>query len=293
MLLINDCIVNEIDKNFKVNTIDYLCRFENIEKLEKILGLTKRLAQNDYFTVYNNNSKCYVIYNASVDDALLNLLDETFCNNTDIKKISPCAQYSLDRITSRLPHKNVYSWENALKRYLILKVKIIRPMTRVKLIAHVKFLNQKALRFKLWKTKILKCKSYNFREFKAMPFAELLSLGSGKSSPLYNKVYNTDHLLIDNMKFSRLSETKRLEAIKQLINTYVLNQYIVHNKDKKFSNLELKEMFIRVIMGFISNQHNNQTIRLYLENNFEKLKSNFDPSFYSIFKSYCKYVKDV
>lgn len=291
MLLINDCIANEVDSEFKINSIDYLCKHKNIKKLEDILGLKKKIAQNDWFTIYSKDANTYVIYNASVDDALLNLLEYSFCNDEEVKKIAPTHQYALDRMSVRTPHKSVHMWLHNMNRYTLLKEKVIKPMTKVKLIEYIKFVNKTALRYQRWKKIILVANNKPFRDFDILCFEEILALASGQSIPIYQNLYDENHLKLSSDKFSKFTENDKIEAIRQLINTYVINEYVIIDKERKFSPIELEEKYIELMMRIMCDV-DNLNLKLFIERNYSKLVNSYDHLFYSLFKNYDKFIRE-
>ena len=291
MLLINDAIVNNIDDSFKVKTIDYLCKFSNIAVLEKHLNLGKVSSKNDFFRVYLKEDTFYTIYNASVDDALLNILDESFCNDEEVKIISPVNQYSLDRSIIRQCHKNVYMWEHSFKRYNILKEKVIQPCVRSRMVYFVKSLNDRAVRYNRWIGKVKKLDEIGFKPFTTFNFEEVLCLTAGDSRPMYRRLYKGDEFTkVDNDSFNKLSDDEALKAFMELIYAFTINEYIVDN-NKKYSNVELKEMFKFVAMKYMCKSKDYKS-RLFIENNYDKMMMFWEPKFYALFKSYMKYARD-
>lgn len=292
MLLINDCIANELNPTFSINSVDYLCKYNNIKKLEAKLELGRRVSQNDYYIVYHKNDMLYVIYNASVDDALLNLLEDNFCNDEDIKKISPTDQYALDRITIKLPHSSPYLWLNVMNRYDVLKKEVVMPIAKSKFIPFVKYVNATALRYKRWKEILINTKVKEFKKFNILDFEEILSLASGKSEPIYQKVYKTNPLKLEADLFAKLSPRERMIAVTQLINTYTINEFVVRNPDRKFNDRVLEDYYLNTMMKLLCDSESSLPLRLYIERYYSDLRLEFDPLFYALYKNYDKYVRE-
>lgn len=293
MLLINDVIINKLDESFKIKSYDFISRFSNIPKLEKILNLKAPIKKNDYVRVYSKKQNLYKIYNASIDDSLLNLLDKSFCNDEDIKFLSPIYQYAMDATVLKLSHQSEEEWFHTLKRYSYAKNIIVEPLLKSNLENLVKVTTNYSNVYRKWFTnsKALITSYVAFKSFDKFSFEDLIALSCGKGKPLYTSLYEQNHNYINNEKFQSLEPENKAKAIFQLISTYTLNEYVVGNNHKKYSNEQIKSFFRKTYMKY-ANEKFDYNIKLYLLNNYKDVMSAYDSTFYNQFKTYLKYVED-
>jgi hypothetical protein len=293
MLLINDVIINQLDESFKIKSYDFVSKFGNIPTLEKILNLKAPIKKNDYVRIYTKKEKLYKIYNASVDDSLLNLLDKSFCNDKHIKFLNPLWQYAMDATVLKLSHQNEEEWFHVLKRYSYAQNIIVEPLLKSNLDQLVKVITNYSNVYRKWfnNSKALISKYTAFKSFDKFSFEDLIALSCGKGKPLYTSLYEQNHNYINNEKFQSLEPENKAKAIFQLISTYTLNEYVVENDKKKYNDEQIKTFFRKTYMKY-ANEKFDYNIKLYLLNNYNNVMSAYDSTFYTQFKTYLKYATD-
>lgn len=290
MLLINDIIIKKVDPHFKIKSIDFLCKHGDIKTIKTKYGLGKAIKKNDYVSVYAKKQQLYKIYNASVDDALLDLLDMSICNNETVKLISPVQQYALDKTSLGFVHQNEEEWLHILKRVSYLKENVINVFIKNRLPMPVKMAITIAKKYKPWvvESVALEPVAKMFKPFDKFDFEELLCISVGESTPLFRTLYTDNHKFISSEAFGKLTEAHKARAIYQLITAYVLNQYVVTNPSKKYSERQLKVFFKKCYMRYACDTMD-YTVKKYMLGNYYSIISFYSNNYYTQFKTFLKY----